>query len=176
MQELFGLFAVLAGLAAILANIALWSPRKLWVKWSALATTAVLLPAGYMALAEMLSRPKPIEIEWANKTLADAAVLASRMDEGQAIYLWLGIEGVEEPRAYKLPWSEEVARQLHGSQREAKQTGAELRIRSPFESSLEDRAPRFYASPPPPPPLKQAPSQNPLNFQRSNSGTVGALN
>lgn len=170
MQEMFGLFAVLVGLAAILANIAVWSPRKLWIKWSALATTAVLLPAGYLALAEMLSRPKPIKIEWANEALADAAVLASQMEEGRAIYLWLGIEGIEEPRAYVMPWDEQVARQLHGSQREANQTGAQLRMRSPFESSLEDREQRFYAAPPPPPPLKEAPAQNPLTFQRSQSG------
>lgn len=169
MTELLALFGVLAALAAVLANIAFWSPRRVWVKFGALAVTAILLPAGYFGLMEMLSRPKPISLELARKDLAEAAVLGSHMKENEAIYLWLALPDTEEPRAYALPWNQQLARQLRGAEREANETGAPVRMRRPFESSLDDREQRFYAAPPAPPPEKEVQSDNPLNFQRSQN-------
>lgn len=176
MTDLLVLFAVLGALAGILANIALWAPRRLWVKLGALMATAALLLVGYVALAEMLGRPKPVRIEWARQELAEAAVLGARLDEGRAIYLWLGLDGVAEPRAYALPWSEPLARQLRGAQRAAEQNGVQVRMRNPFERSLDEREEVFYAAPPPPPPPKAPPRDNPLNFQGRQSGSTGALN
>ena len=174
MSELGALFAVLGGLAFILANIAVWSPRKLRVKLGALITAAVFLPTAYFSLAEMLGRPKPVETEWLRGALAEATVLGSQMQEGKAIYLWLALEGTAEPRAYALPWSEKIARQLHGARRSAEASGTRVRMRLPFQDSLDRRDRVFYAAPQPPPPEKQTPVQNPLNFQhsRSNPGTT----
>ena len=70
MSELAALFTVLGGLAFVLAHIAIWSPRNLRVKMGALATAAVFLPVAYMSLSEMLSRPKPVDSEWAHRELA----------------------------------------------------------------------------------------------------------
>ena len=175
MTDLLMLFAGLGMLAAILANIALRSPRRLWLKLAALATVAIFLPTGYFGLSDMLGRPKPVKIEWSQANLAQATVIGSWMDEGKAIYLWLGIEGLEEPRAYALPWSEEMARQLHGAQRVSEQNGTQIQMRLPFEMSMDSREQRFYAKPPPPPPEKQPPSENPLLYQRSDgSGSSSA--
>lgn len=154
MQDLFILFAVLAGLATLLTNIAIWAPRRLWLKLGALAVTAVLLPAGYLSLAEMLSRPKPVGAEWARQSLAEAPVIGAHMREGEAIYVWLTVPGAEDPRAYALPWDQQMAKQLRGAQREAEATGTQLRMRRPFEQSLDKREAVFYAAPPPPPPVK----------------------
>ena len=169
MSELTALFAVLGGLAFVLANIAIWSPRKLRVKMGALATAAVFLPAAYMSLSEMLSRPKPVGSEWARRELAEATVIGSQMVEGQAIYVWLGIEGIEEPRAYALPWDEKVARQLHGARRTAEASGTRVKMRNPFEQSNDKRERIFYSAPQPPPPAKQRPVENPLVHQRSQA-------
>ena len=79
MSDLFTLFTILAGLAAVLVNIALWSPRNVKIKIGALATMALFLPVAYMSLSEMLSRSKPIGIEWSRQQLAEATVLSSRM-------------------------------------------------------------------------------------------------
>ena len=174
MNELIPLFAVNVGLAAVLANIAIWSPRHMWIKLSALATTAAFVPATYLSLSEMLSRPKPIEIQWAMQELSEASVIGARLEEGEAIYVWLGIEGIDEPRAYALPWNDEMARQLHGAQRSAEQDGTKVRMRKPFETSLDDREPVFYAAPPPPPPLKEAPAQAPLRFRKNQSAAGDA--
>jgi hypothetical protein len=176
MSELTALFAVLGGLAFILANIAIWAPRKLRVKLGALITAAVFLPATYLSLSEMLSRPKPVETEWFRRTVAEATVISSQMREGKAIYIWLGIDGTDEPRAYALPWSEDVARQLHGAQRNAEENGSRVRMRLPFERSLDQRERVFYAAPQSPPPEKQAPVQDPLHYQRSQSGSSSTNN
>ncbi len=174
MSELTALFAVLGGLAFVLANVAIWSPRKLRVKIGALATAAVFLPAAYMSLSEMLSRPKPVSSEWARRELAEATVIGSQMVEGQGIYVWLGIEGVEEPRAYALPWDEKVARQLHGARRNAEASGAKVKMRNPFEPSNDKRERVFYAAPQAPPPEKQQTVENPLQYQHSQENQDGS--
>ncbi len=176
MSELTALFAVLGGLAFVLVNIAIWSPRKLRVKMGALATAALFLPVAYMSLSEMLSRPKPVDSEWARRELAEATVIGSQMVEGEAIYLWLGIEGIEEPRAYVLPWDEKTARQLHGARRNAEASGTKVKMRNPFEESNDKRERIFYAAPQPPPPQKQQPAQNPLEYQRSQASQDGSAN
>ena len=58
MEDLTGFFIVLGGLAAILAQISIWAPRKVWVKVAALVTTALFLPAAYVSLAD----PQIVEI------------------------------------------------------------------------------------------------------------------
>jgi hypothetical protein len=167
MKDLIPLFATLGLLAALLAHIAIWSPRNLWIKVGALATTVAFLPVAYASLSTMLSRPKPIELEWSRNQLAEAAVLGARLEEGKAIYVWLGMDGVDEPRAYSLPWSQELAKQLHGAQRAAEQTGTEVLMRKPFENSLDEQNQLFYAAPVQPPQQKEVAPQNALQFEHS---------
>ncbi len=176
MSELTAVFPVLGGLAFVLANIAIWSPRRLWVKMGALATAAIFLPAAYMSLSEMLSRPKPVGSEWARRELAEATVIGSQMVEGQAIFLWLSIEGIGEPRSYALPWDEKVARQLQGARRNAEARGTKVKVKNPFEQSIDVRERIFYAAPQAPPPQKQRPVENPLQHQHSQANQDSSAN
>ena len=176
MRDLIPLFATLGLLAAVLAHIAIWSPRNLWIKVGALATTAAFLPVAYASVSVMLSRPKPIEMEWSRRQMADASVLGARLEEGKAIYVWLGLEGVDEPRAYVLPWDQELAKQLHGAQRNAEQAGTEVHMRSQFENSLDNRDQVFYAAPVPPPAEKQDEPQNTLQFKHSPTAPGSSTN
>lgn len=169
MDHLIVFFTIAACLAAILAQISLWSPRKLWIKVSALVTMALFLPVAYISMVDLLSRPKPIEIEWIEFDLAEAAVLSHRMVEDVAIYLWLGIEGADEPRSYVLPWSRETAEQLQDAQRAAQSEGTGVRMKQPFEQSWDERERRFYAAPQAPRPAKQQPPHNPMIFQKPDS-------
>jgi hypothetical protein len=89
-------------------------------------------------------------------------VLGSTFRENEAIYVWLQLEHVAEPRAYALPWSRDLAEQLQTAQREADESQSEVRMRLPFEPTLDDREPKFYALPQPPLPPKdvgRAPAQ-----------------
>ncbi len=164
MNHVFYLFALLLALACALAAVSIWSPRALAAKLSALALAALLLPLGYASLADLLSRPKPVTLEWVHRDLAEATVLGAKLQEGQAIYLWLRLADLEEPRAYVLPWDQRLAEQLHRAQREADTNNAGLQLKLPFMSGQDERERMFYALPQPANPPKEIPFDNALQF------------
>src|SRR5262245_53652136 len=90
-------------LICMLASLAVWAPRRTWVRCWAVALAGIVFVSGYMALADMLSRPKPMSLAWAEDSVASADVLGSTFIEGEAIFVWLRLPGSMEPRAYKLP-------------------------------------------------------------------------
>jgi hypothetical protein len=165
MSQVFYLFAASLGLATALASIAIWSPRAVWIKVGALSLAVLFLPVTYFSVIELLSRPKPIALEWSRAGLAEAKVIGAELREGEAIYLWLRAPGAEEPRAYVLPWDRKLAEQLHGAQREANSRGTAVRARGLFATGQDRQQPMFYATPQPARPPKEAPAQNPLVFE-----------
>ena len=165
MSLVFYLFALSLGLATVLASICIWSPRAVWVKVSALVITLLFLPAIYVSVVELLSRPKPIALEWKQPDFSEAKVLAADMREGESIYLWLRMPGVEEPRFYVLPWSEELAKQLHGAQRDANARGTAVHAKNLFRTNHDPQQPVFYAMPQPERPPKVPPVYDPLIFE-----------
>ena len=142
--------------AALLASIALWSRRSMAIKLFALGMTAAFVVSHYFALTDLLSRPKPVALEWSMPQPDSSSIVASQLREGQAIYLWLIRDGDDTPLAYQLPWSEELARQLHEAQREASQTGQQVRMRDPRDGHHAEGERVFYADPQKPLPEKQA--------------------
>lgn len=169
MDELLPLFAGIVALAAILGSISIWTPRKLWVKCAALCTLSFFLPVSYFAMAGLLSRPKPTDMEWLHRQMSQARVLGTQMSEGEAIYIWLQMEGIEEPRAYVLPWDQQLAKQMHGAKREAESKGSALMMGRPFQSSLDQRERKFYAAPPPMAPPKRPQAEQPMEFEHQSS-------
>lgn len=165
MTAIAGLFLLTICLAAALATIAIWSPRRLAVKLVAVAALVLFLPLAWAAFVELLSRPKPAALEWVRAQADEAIVLASSIDEGQSIYVWLKLAEVPEPRAYVLPWDPELALQLQEATRAA--DGAGIAMRLPFEPSLDDLRPRFY-------PLPQ-PALPPKDEERTAPGDVDSL-
>jgi hypothetical protein len=151
------LFVVAAALAATLATVSIWAPRRVAVKIGALALACAFLPAAYAAMVDLLSKPKPVTFEWWLDSAAEATVLGSSVAEDTAIYLWLQVDGVSEPRAYVLPWDRTIAEQLQKAAREAAERQASVRMRLPFEPTLDDRGPRFYTLPQPALPPKNGP-------------------
>ena len=148
--------------ALLLGIFVFWVlPRgSLWRRTLSVGMFVMLIAVVYGGALEMMSRPKTVRLEWRN--LAEATVLAASMREGEAIYVWLEIEGTNEPRAYALPWNRDLAEQLQTAQREASENGSHVQMRLPFEPSLDDREPKFYALPQPPLPPKDvghAPAQ-----------------
>ena len=171
MDELLPLFAGLTVLAGVLGSISIWTPRKVWLKCTALCTLSFFLPVAYFTMTDLLSRPKPADLEWLHRQADQAQVLGTRMKEGEAIYVWLQMEGVKEPRAYVLPWDQQLARQMHGAKREAESKGRPLMMGKPFQPSLEQRGKKFYAAPQPKLPAKvpAAGSDKPFEFEHRSS-------
>lgn len=155
MLDLFLLFGVIAALLALLTNIGLWSQHRLAVKVAALTIAALVLPTAYFSLVTLLSRPKPIALEWVPPKADETTVIAAQMDEDVAIYLWVQRPDSKEPRSYVLPWDEQTARELHEAQRAAEAEGGTVQVRlSPQQKDIEQADRMFYAAPPPAPPPK----------------------
>ena len=162
MTELTYLYAAIAVLAGVISSISIWAPRRLGLKLGAIGASGLFLPAAYLGFAALLGQPKPVRLEWWLGHAKEATVLASTFRENEAIYVWLQMNEVAEPRAYTLPWNRDLAEQLQTAQREASENQTQVQMRLPFKSSLEDREPKFYAMPQPqlpPKDLDQAPAQ-----------------
>jgi hypothetical protein len=162
MTELTYLFTLFAVLAGLVASISIWAPRRLWIKLCALGAAALFMPTAYLTLMQLLSMPKPVTYEWWHGQADEATVLSSSMQEQQGIYLWLQLPDVPEPRAYVLPWDRDLAEQLQTAMREAEENRSGVQMRLPFEPSLDDREPKFYAMPQPvlpPKDLDEPPAQ-----------------
>jgi hypothetical protein len=149
MTELTYLFGAIALLAGALASITIWAPRRLAIKVLALGGVTLFLPLAYAGFAQLLALPKPVALEWWQANAEEATVLAASMREDEAIYLWLQLKNVPEPRAYSLPWHRELAEQLQAAQREAEESQSQVQMRLPFENSLDELEPKFYAMPQP---------------------------
>lgn len=164
-------FALFLALAAVLANIGVWAPRKFWVRCSAIVVAALFIPAAYASLSDLLSRPKPVSLEWMHRNAPEAAVLSAQIREKKGIYLWLQFPGAPEPRAYVLPYDLETAKRLYQAQAKAKQNGTRARMKHPFKQSLDTSINRFYAPPQPPRPVKRSTGSAPITIPYS--GTSG---
>lgn len=159
MTDMPYLFALAALLAAVLGSIAVWSPRRLTMKATALCAAGLFMPLGFLGFSDLLSRPKPVSLEWWHGEAKEANVLAGYAQEGKGIYLWLQMPGSGEPRAYELPWTEQMAQQLQDALRDSQANGGSgVKMRLPFEPTLDAREPKFYAMPQPALPPKDAPS------------------
>jgi hypothetical protein len=154
MDSPFMLYTLVVLIAAALAAIAIWAPRGLALKASALLLAAVLMALGYAGFMEIIGRPKPMSVEWATKAVEDSAVIATRLREGEGIYLWLEGRGTVEPRAYVLAWDSNNARQLQQAMRQAEDQGTVVRMRAIRDTKRAIDQPLFYAEPQVPPPVK----------------------
>jgi hypothetical protein len=122
-------------------------PRgRLWQRATSATVFLVLIAVVYGGSIELLSRPKPLRLElW--QEADKAKVLGASMREGEAIYVWLQFPGTDEPRAYILPWDMKMAQQLQNAMQEGQSNGTDVNMSKPFDSGLDDREPKFYATP-----------------------------
>ena len=112
MDIIYYLFAVAIFSIAALAAIAIWAPRKTWVRVSAVCITVLFVPLIYIELMGLLSKPKPMAYEWWESQVKKAEVLGVSLHEGEAIYMWLRLDGSVQPRYYVLPWRQKLAEKL----------------------------------------------------------------
>lgn len=140
------LYGALVALAALLGAIAIGARRRLWLRAGALAVTALLLAVAYAGFADLLSKPKPVRLEWLNREAPSAVVLAAAIREDRGIYLWLQLDGTAEPRAYMLPWSAAAADELQEALRESERTNGNVEMRRPFDLDDPFGLGRFYVS------------------------------
>jgi hypothetical protein len=168
MSDLLYLSGAAMIVASILSSISIWAPRRVIVRASAFGLAALFVPISYASFAALLSKPKPVSLEWVRAATKEANVLGSSIQEGTAIYIWLQVPGLDEPRAYVLPWSREVAQQLQEARRKAEEQGTGLGMRLPFEHSWDKQEPKFYPLPQPALPPKETPDA-PMHLQHPST-------
>ena len=99
MDVIYYIFAAAIGTAALLASIAIWAPRKTPIRVLALVAMTLFLPIIYAQFVGLLSKPKPVAWEWMDRDVDRAQLLSVSFDEGKAIYVWLRLNGMIEPRS-----------------------------------------------------------------------------
>ena len=104
MSLLFYFYLAAVFATVLLATVAIWAPRRTVPRAAAVILAVTLIPASYVALTEILGRPKPVAHEWWSDHVRDAVLLGTSVDEGRAIYLWVQLDGETRPRYYTLPW------------------------------------------------------------------------
>lgn len=143
-------------------------PRaRLWQQVLSVGVFFLLVAMVYGGGIELLGRPKPLRLEW--QPLAEADVLSAHAVENQAIYVWIRLPAVPEPRAYVLPWSQKAAEQLQTAEQRAGEQGTGIKVRLALDSAHSDES-RFYAMPQPPRPPKNAQSSTAIIYQQPLNG------
>jgi hypothetical protein len=116
---------------------------------------AVIIGAVFFGYSDMLGRPKSTRLEVFRTSMPDAKVVGSYLKENDGIYLWLQLPGLDEPRYYKVPWDEKVAKALQSAIAEnERQHGSGVGMGLPFERGWDREDPKFYALPQLKPPDK----------------------
>jgi hypothetical protein len=150
------IFIVVVVLATSLALIAVRGSLSVASRAGALALAGMLMTSSYVGLTELMSRAKPVSLEWARGHGGPLKVAASHLRENEAIYLWVVFDGETEPRAYRLPWDLAMAKQLREAQGQARRRKSDVMMKSLKTKSASPTDRLFYAPPRPAPPPKIA--------------------
>lgn len=149
---LFLLIAIVA-LGLCLALIALRRASGPGMRLLVLAMFAGLGTTATFGGERVLGNARPAALDLL-RDADEAKVLYAHAVRDVGIFLLLS-QG-PTPVYYRLPWTDETAKQLRKALEEAERNQAALMYR--FEPSEEEREPKFYAMPPPPMPEKTPPT------------------
>jgi hypothetical protein len=142
---------------ALLCAVAVFTSAWAWwhkPTWISVAGFVPLIVFIFLTGGEIVGTPKPLVFEWRATEGDEVEIIAFRLREGVAIYLW--VEGIgNAPRAYTLPWNDDNARSLHEATREANRMGRTVIGNLWRHNSLEERDQLFYPAPIQPPQIKQ---------------------
>lgn len=160
-------FAALACGVLVFCLLTAWARRGKFMRWSIIALGVALASGSYPVMVSLLSRPKDVTEEWYYQNAKEALVSGVYVDEGVALYLYLILPELAEPRSYKFPWNDEtrkLAQDLQKALEEAQ--GGGVMIPYPFQPSLEREKP-LTASPVPQPALPPKKQPTPPMHYRS---------
>lgn len=143
MTELTLAFAIVTALVAVHGILC---ARR----WISVIVLGAVLAVTYITALDLLGQPKPAELSAIFKK--DVEVLAVRLREPVAIYLWVSRDS-PAPESLVIPWSDEKAQRLHDLQKQAAEGRSDgVMMRLGVRNAGE---PMFYPKPQPPYPLKR---------------------
>lgn len=127
------IYLTFVGLTAVLAVTAIYHAPK-WRKLMAYIMFVCLLIGAPLVYFDTLARPKNLSDEI--RHAEEAQVLAYHSQDGVAVYYWLLLPNLREPRYYYEPWSEEARKRVGELQQQFEGDGPVF-FTLPFEPSLE---------------------------------------
>ena len=151
-------FALLTILISFIIALSIWSRKK--VKYKVLSITIGVFAylISYATLLEILSRPKPKNLELLNKYANELTLLHVNWVEGEAIYLLVQLDNLIEPRLYEFLWNAAQAQEYDEMLEKGRENGEEVKIANPFfPTNAEERKTIIYTAPAKPLPPKEAP-------------------
>ena len=104
-------FALLTILISFIIALSIWSRKKVKYKVLSILLGVFTYLVSYGSLLEILSRPKPKNLELLNKYANELTLLHVNWVEGEAIYLLVQLDDIVEPRLYKFPWNASQAQE-----------------------------------------------------------------
>lgn len=115
------LLTIIGGVLALaLAYIAMWSGRKIFVRYAALLLSIAFIPLSWFAFNDLLSRPKHITLqEIHEKKMCLSILLPVYFKERVGIYMLIRSPQQEEPRYVIVAWDLKFAIKLQRAQNEA---------------------------------------------------------
>ena len=158
MNSINWFFFIIVILTAILTSLIFKSRNKTQTKFFTLILGISIFLISYVSLLEILSRPKPKNLEILNKYVEEVTLLHVSWVEGEAIHILIRLDGVKEPRLYSFPWDPIQAQEIDEALEKGRESNEEVRISNPFfVSNLEERKTLIYSSPAKPLPAKKPP-------------------
>ena len=151
-------FTLLTILISFIIALSIWSRKKVKYKILSIILGVFTYFISYGTLLEILSRPKPKNLELLNKYANELTLLHVNWVEGEAIYLLVQLDDIIEPRLYKFPWNAAQAQEYDEMLEKGRENGEEVKIANPFyPTNAEERKTIIYTSPAKPLPPKEAP-------------------
>ena len=151
-------FALLTILISFIIALSIWSRKKVKYKILSITIGVFAYLISYATLLEILSRPKPKNLELLNKYANELTLLHVNWVEGEAIYLLVQLDNLIEPRLYEFPWNAAQAQEYDEMLEKGRENGEEVKIANPFfPTNAEERKTIIYTAPAKPLPPKEAP-------------------
>ena len=151
-------FGLLTILISFIIALSIWSRKKVKYKILSITIGVFAYIISYATLLEILSRPKPKNLELLNKYANELTLLHVNWVEGEAIYLLVQLDDIIEPRLYKFPWNASQAQEYDEMLEKGRENGEEVKIANPFyPTNAEERKTIIYTAPAKPLPPKEAP-------------------
>ena len=159
MSSINWFFFTIVILTAVLTSLIFKSRKKTFTKFFTLILGISIFLISYVSLLEILSRPKPKNLEILNKYVKEVTLLHVSWIEGESIHILIRLDGIKEPRLYSFPWDSIQAQEFDEALEKGREDGEEVKIANPFyTSNTEERKTLIYSSPAKPLPEKEAPS------------------
>ena len=145
-------------LTAILTSLIFKSRKRTYTKFLILILGISIFLISYVSLLEILSRPKPKNLELLNKYVKEVTLLHVSWIEGESIHILIRLDGIKEPRLYSFPWDPIQAQEFDEALEKGRENDEEVEFLTHFMYQFRRKKKTLiYSSPAKPLPAKKPP-------------------